>query len=113
MRRIALAFTLVLAGCATAPRQETTEIPAPTPGEPRRLLGLTPEDLVVRFGNPAFQAREGSSLKLQFRSRQCVVDAYLYPSADGQMRVTHIDSRDRSGADADQAACVAGLENPI
>jgi len=109
MRRIALAFTLVLAGCATAPRQETTEIPAPTPGEPRRLLGLTPEDLVVRFGNPAFQAREGSSLKLQFRGQRCTLDAYFYPN-NGTMRVAHVDTRAPTGVDTDQTGCIAALD---
>jgi hypothetical protein len=42
-----------------------------------------------------------------------VLDAYLYPTQSGQVRVTHVDARDPAGARADQAACIAVLENPI
>src|SRR6476661_556536 len=104
MRRISLFLsTLLLAGCATAPRQAEPQLPqTPSTQEPRRLLGLTPTDLVTRLGNPTFQVREGSSLKLQFRTLRCVLDAYLYPD-NGAMRVTHIDTRAPSGVDTDQA----------
>jgi hypothetical protein len=115
MRRIILASTLFIAGCATAPQPPVAEAP-PTvaPGEPRRLLGLTASELVGHFGNPALQVREGTSLKLQFRGRRCVLDAYLYPSdnAAGPLRVTHVDTRLPSGVDTDQAACISALENP-
>jgi hypothetical protein len=115
MRRIILASTLFLAGCATAPQQPVAEAPpAAAPGEPRRLLGLTASELVGHFGNPALQVREGTSLKLQFRGRRCVLDAYLYPTdaAGGPLRVTHVDTRLPSGVDTDQAACISALENP-
>jgi hypothetical protein len=75
-------------------------------------MGLTPNELVGHFGSPALQVREGTSLKLQFRGRRCVLDAYLYPSTGGAMRVTHVDARLPSGVDADQAACISALENP-
>src|SRR5438309_1285589 len=118
MRRVILASTLLLAGCATAPQQQQ---PAPqipeitaTPRTARSgLVGLTAQDLVGRFGNPALQVREGTSLKLQFRGRACVLDAYLYPSQNGgTLRVTHIDARAPSGVDTDQAACISALETP-
>jgi hypothetical protein len=85
MRRLILASTLLIAGCATAPRQ--------------------PQPL---------QVREGTSLKLQFRGRSCVLDAYLYPPANGSgpLRVLHADARSRSGTDASQAGCIAALANP-
>ena len=53
-------------------------------------------------------------LKLQFRSRRCVLDAYLYPSGNGSgaWEVTHVDTRDPTGADTAQAACIAALERP-
>lgn len=115
MRRIILASLLFLAGCATRPQPPvTSEPPAhpPTAPEARQLLGLTPNDLVGHFGSPALQIREGASLKLQFRGRSCVLDAYLYPSSGGQLRVTHVDARSPSGLDTDQAACILALENP-
>ena len=98
MRRyLALSLSLVLAACATAPRQETVAVPPPVqPQQPEQnsLVGLTAQELVGRFGAPALQIREGTSVKLQFRGSRCVLDAYLYPSGSaGTMKVSHIDTR--------------------
>ena len=112
-RSLAFALTLLLAACATRPQQPVTQVPqAPAANEPRQLYGLTAQDLVGHFGRPALQVREGTSLKLQFRSRSCVLDAYLYPSTGGMLRVTHVDTRTANGADTDQAACILALESP-
>ena len=107
---------LILAGCATRPAVEQP-VPQPVPVAPQperrsSVFGLTAGELVGHFGNPALQVREGQSLKLQFRSRLCVLDAYLSPSANGQQRVTHVDTRTPAGNDTDQAACISALENP-
>jgi FtsP/CotA-like multicopper oxidase with cupredoxin domain len=116
MRRLILASTLLLAACATAPQAPPEPQPQPQPSrvepQPRGLIGLTASQIVGHFGNPALQVREGSSVKLQFRGRACVLDAYLYPSGTSGLRVTHIDTRARSGIDFDQAACIASLEHP-
>jgi hypothetical protein len=116
MRRFsALALSLLVAACASTPQAPVVE-QTPQPQQPsndRRLLyGASAQDLVGRFGHPALQVREGTSLKLQFRGRRCVLDAYLYPSAGGTLRVTHVDTRAPSGSDTDQAACIAELETP-
>ena len=111
MRRLILASTLLLAACATRPQEPVAQVPqAPATGEPRRLLGLTAAELVGHFGNPALQIREGTSLKLQFRGPRCVLDAYLYPSTGGHLRVSHVDTRAPNGADMDQAACISALQ---
>ncbi len=73
---------------------------------------MTAEEMVRRFGTPALQIREGVSLKLQFRSDQCVLDAYLYPAGNAPLRVTYVDTRTRSLAEADQAVCIDSLEAP-
>jgi hypothetical protein len=116
MRRLILSSTLLLAGCATRPQQEAppaeVQVPQPVPPQVRSIVGLTPNELVGHFGHPALQIREGTSLKLQFRGRTCVLDAYFYPSTGGELRVTHIDTRAPSGIDTDQAACIFALENP-
>ena len=115
MRRLILVSTLLLAACATRPQQAPQPTPAsppePTSPEARQLLGLTPNELVGHFGKPALQIREANSLKLQFRGRQCVLDAYLYPQS-GVLRVSHVDTRTPAGNDTDQAACILALENP-
>jgi hypothetical protein len=113
MRRIfILASTLLIAGCATAPRPpEAPPVQSPTTREPRGVVGMTTSELVGHFGNPALQVREGTSLKLQFRGGNCVLDAYLYPQ-NNVLRVTHVDTRTLSGVDYDQAACISSLESP-
>ena len=117
MRRFfALSPLLLVAACATRPQQ--TPAPAPPvvqvePEQQNSLMGLTAQELVGRYGTPALQVREGNSLKLQFRGRRCVLDAYLYPSGNsGTLKVTHVDSRLPSGGDIDQAACIFSLRNP-
>ena len=108
------AFSLTLAVAACAPRPQGQPAPQPAPAQPQEetssVVGLSPQELVGRFGRPALQIREGSSLKLQFRGNRCVMDAYLYPSGStGTLKVTHVDTRLPSGGDIDQAACVFSL----
>jgi hypothetical protein len=114
MRRLTPALTLFLAGCATRPQQPPPPVQQPAPVAPvqrqtTRLTGMTQRDLVGYFGTPALQIREGSSLKLQFRSSTCVLDAYLYPGQNGVLRVTYVNTRTLTGADTDQAACISAL----
>jgi hypothetical protein len=117
MRRIALASILLVAGCA-APRPTAPVTPpppavaaAPQAQERVAVVGMTAPELVSQFGSPALQIHEGTSLKLQFRAATCVLDAYLYPPANGgAARVTHIDARLPSGADTDAQACAAQLD---
>lgn len=115
MRRLfALSLTVLLSACAARPQQVPAPAPAvqPEPQEQNSLSGLTAQELVGRFGAPALQIREGSSLKLQFRGPRCVMDAYLYPSVGtGTLKVTHVDTRLPSGGDMDQAACIFALRN--
>ena len=116
MRRfLALASLSLAASCAPRPQPvSTTQPPAPvqTPDTGNALTGLTAQELVGRFGTPALQIREGSSLKLQFRGRRCVMDAYLYPSgSSANLKVTHVDTRNLTGGDLDQAACIFSLRN--
>ena len=113
MRRI-LALTLLgAAGCAQVPKQaEPTPVTpvVPQPREAGTLIGLTGAELVGRFGRPELQIREGNSLKIQFRSSRCVLDAFLYPGAGAQYRVTHVEARAPSGIEIAQPACISELE---
>ena len=116
MRLLALAaLSLALAACATRP-QAPVEQPRPTPQPPVRvsgdLIGLTVNELGQRFGQPAFQVREGPGLKLQWSGGGCVLDAYLYTPVDGRgvERVTYVDTRRPSGDPTDQAACIAAID---
>ena len=115
MRRILIVTTLFLAGCATrpeSPAEQPTPV-APAPQSRSDLLGLSAGELVQRFGNPALQIREGAGLKLQFRRRGCVLDAYLYAGASGGVeRVSHVDARHPHGADLNQQGCITALQSP-
>jgi len=116
MRRlIAFAVLSSLAACAPRPQAASTPIPpvqAQAPETGNALTGLTTQELVGRFGAPALQIREGSSLKLQFRGRRCIMDAYLYPSgSSANLKVTHVDTRNLTGGDMDQAACIFSLRS--
>ena len=115
MRR-SIPLSLILFAAACAPRPQAASVPAvvtPTapPSQLGGLYGLNVQELAGRFGKPALQIHEGASVKLQFRGSRCVLDAYLYPSHDGQLRVTYIDTRLPNGADMNQAACISALQS--
>ena len=114
MRRLVFASTLVLAACARTPEPvvQAPSVVTPSTHVHSGVLGMTASELVSHLGNPALQVREGVGLKMQFRSRYCVLDAYLYPPESGQglTRVTHSDARLLNGADTDQAGCISQIE---
>ena len=116
MRRFVPPLTLFVAACATAPQQpepQPAAVVTPAVHVGSDLLGLTAGELVQRFGNPALQIREGAGLKLQFRRRGCVLDAYLYASGGSAVeRVSHVDARYPTGADMNQQSCISVLQSP-
>ena len=108
MRRLALSLAFVLAGCAATPPPPAPE-PVKPVTRPTGLIGLTGQEVAHRLGVvPTLQIREGNGTKLQFRTRSCVLDAYLYPPArGGQPLVEHVDTRSPSGADYPEVSCLA------
>ncbi len=75
---------------------------------PGSLVGMSAGELIQRMGQPALQVREGPGLKLQWRGRSCVLDAYLYLQGNIE-RVAHVDTRLANGNDTSQPACIASL----
>ena len=117
MRILITLALLALSACARVATETATPTPPPVPPvtqsrESGVLIGLTGNELVTRFGRPALQIKEGNSFKLQFRGQLCVLDAFLYPSAGAQYRVTHVEARSRAGSDTNQADCIRALEYP-
>ena len=111
-----VATLVLLAGCvARDPVPPPAQTPPPATPKPQvvhsDLIGATAGQLIQLMGQPALQVREGPGLKLQFRGRSCVLDAYLYPTPSGGLpeRVTHIDTRLQSGNDTSQPQCIASL----
>ena len=111
MRKLALVAVLFAAACA--PRQvaapPVTGTPPPQAAQRNDLIGLTAPQLIGIFGSPALQVREGQGLKMQFRSRACVLDAYLYPEPT-QERVTYAEARLPSGDPANAQSCYDTLK---
>ena len=115
MRRFALSALLIVTACAPRPAVQT---PADQPVIQRSpaaaasrndLMGMSSADLIGLFGTPALQVREGPGLKLQFRSRSCVLDAYLYPEPTVE-RVTYVEARLPSGDPANAQSCYDTLK---
>jgi hypothetical protein len=112
MRKLALSTVLIVAACA--PRQVvappvTVAQPPPQAAQRNDLIGLTAPQLIGIFGSPALQVREGPSLKMQFRSRSCILDAYLYPEPT-QERVSYVEARLPSGDPANAQSCYDTLK---
>ena len=106
------AVAFLLAGCAArTPEPAPVATPAPAQNKPQvvhsDLMGATAGQLIQLLGQPALQVREGPGLKLQFRGRTCVLDAYLYPQGNQGERVTYVDARLPSGADTNTQNCIA------
>ena len=108
---LAPAFALMLAACASTPKPQAAAVVVQPSQRPAggSVIGLDANDLVRRFGQPAFQVQEGPGTKLQWAGGGCVLDVFLYPpeSGSGVARVTYADARRPSGADIDVASCLA------
>jgi hypothetical protein len=118
MKPLAPLLLLGLAACAAPAARPQPANPAklqPIPTINRagleRVLGQDARSLTALFGRPDAEVIEGPARKLQFGSRICVLDAYLYPPRDGRGEpvVTHVDTRQRDGSAIDRASCVAAL----
>lgn len=107
---------VTLSACAPATVQNALGRPAVTPLVATAtglegVMGQSAAGLQSQFGAPELDVREGEARKLQFTSAACVLDAYLYPSANGREAVvTHIDARLPDGRDMDRASCIAALQ---
>lgn len=92
--------------------------PTPPPPQVQHLTGLegvigaTTAELTRQFGPARLDVWEGDARKLQFTGDACVLDVYLYPSAQGrEPQATYIDARRASdGKDVDRPACVQALK---
>jgi hypothetical protein len=114
MTRLAIPFALImLSGCATTTGitpERAAPVPIPYSGAGlERVIGQDANGLVRLFGQPDADVREGTARKLQFQSRICVLDTYLYPKGAGEPRVTYVDARQPDGRAIDRASCVAAL----
>ncbi len=117
-KAVLLLLALPLAACGpTAARPgRAAYVPPPIPQTAARagldkVIGQDARALTGLFGTPDADLTEGLGRKMQFGSRICVLDAYLYPPREGRGSavVSHVDTRQRDGRPIDRASCVAAL----
>jgi len=112
-RFLSLAPIALLAACGpggNVPVRSTPPPPVRAEAGLDRVLGRDARALVSLFGTPNQDVREDPARKLQYASRVCVLDAYLYPPSPGREPVvTHVDARLPTGEDIDRASCIAAL----
>ena len=112
MKRLIVLAGLLAGACApavTGPRSAGVSTPYTSLGL-ERVVGQPAAALVKLFGAPDADVREGEARKLQFTSRICVLDTYLYPAKQGaDPTVSYIDAREPDGSAIDRASCVAAL----
>ncbi|MSO76570.1 MAG: hypothetical protein EXQ87_06615 [Alphaproteobacteria bacterium] len=84
-----------------------TVVPAP-PANPRDLLGLKPDAVSGKLGQPGFVRREGPARIWQYAGPDCVFDVYLYRDA-ADFRVTHVEARGRRGGQIAAQGCYEAL----
>ena len=117
MTRLSLPIlVLLLSGCATVGTAPEAAAPVPIPFSAaglERVIGQDANGLVRLFGQPNADVREGHARKLQFQSRICVLDTYLYPKGSAEPRVTYVDARQPDGSSIDRASCVAALTRRV
>lgn len=76
------------------------------------VIGADENALVRQFGPARLNVWEGDARKLQFTGKACVLDVFLYPTAQSKAPLaSYVDARRSSdGQDVDRAACVAALK---
>lgn len=82
--------------------------PAGLPPDVEKLRGLTAPELARFLGEPDFVRQEPPAVVWQYRGTDCVLDLFLYSSAD-DLRVAYAETRDRGAARVSQSECYADL----
>lgn len=74
----------------------------------RELIGLAPNELQARLGDPALRRRDAPAEIWQYRSPLCVLDLFLYREG-AATRVTNAELRPRDGRELPAATCLSSL----
>ncbi|HXP75395.1 MAG TPA: hypothetical protein VN823_14725 [Stellaceae bacterium] len=69
---------------------------------------MTAPELARLLGEPDFVRQEPPAVVWQYRGTDCVLDLFLYRSAD-DLRVAYAETRDRGAARIPQSECYADL----
>ncbi len=100
---------LGLAACQTtesAKLLDGVKIPPLPISSPREMMGKEGKALRAALGKPALLRQESPAQVWQYLGASCVLDFFLYEEDGGQMRVTHIESRGRTGGSVRPDLCL-------
>jgi len=102
---------VLLAACVsvTAPVPKTTALPpAPMPGEPADIAGLTATQLRAAFGEPAFVRKDTGMQLWRYDGASCKAFFFLYPQS-GVQAVRHVETIPAGWSMAADAGCLSAL----
>ncbi len=100
------ACAAVLAGCASPDSVRLP--PAPSPGEPSDLTGMSAARLRAAYGAPAFVRRDGDAQMWRYDSDRCKAFFFLY-SEDSVFKVRHVETLPRGSLLAADLTCLDAL----
>ncbi|MGH6869989.1 MAG: hypothetical protein ACREHE_00655 [Rhizomicrobium sp.] len=103
----ALCACILLAACA-APGQRVALPSAPPPGEPGNVAGLSPAQIRVAFGEPAFVRKDGKTEIWRYDGAVCKGFFFFSPS-DAGLSVRHVETVPRGHAIAADSGCLNSL----
>jgi hypothetical protein len=109
-RGFAFALCGLLGACATHPRDQVALPPAPPPGEPANMIGLSEASLRTTFGAPAFMRKDGNIQMWRYKGQACQAFFFLYPS-HGVLTVQHVETLPRPANAAVDASCLQSLHS--
>ena len=98
----------LLAGCAAAPPRDQIVRQI----DPEMLVGLAPEALTARLGEPGLRRQEQTVEVWQYRSDTCVLDLYLDSADDADdtgRRVVYYEARRRSEGEVPPSLCLGEI----
>jgi hypothetical protein len=100
---------VLISACASPPiAGSSSASTANLPPDVEHLRGLSAADLERLLGEPEFVRQEPPAVIWQYRSAECVLDLFLYRSAD-ELRVAYAEAHDRGVIRVSQSDCYAGL----
>lgn len=110
-RGLALSLLALLGACATHPQADHVALPpAPPPGEPLNMIGMTEAALRTTFGTPAFVRKDGSIQFWRYKGQACQAFFFLYPD-HGILTVQHVETLPRPVNTAADASCLQSLHS--
>jgi hypothetical protein len=108
-RGLVLSLCALLGACANqaAVQDRVALPPAPPPGEPPNVMGLSADAMRATFGQPAFVRKDGETEFWRYNGAACHAFFFLYKQ-NGILTVQHIETLPHGVIAADNA-CINAL----